>query len=67
MPTPFDSDIDLWLCALRAAGRSPVTLAGYRHTWGHFLTLDRPPCDRLHAAGRPCLVGRGEMRHLLRR
>ena len=42
MPTPFDSDIDLWLCAVRAAGRSPVTVAGCRHSWGHVLTwLDR--------------------------
>jgi integrase len=46
MEATLDSDIDLWLCALRAAGRSPVTVAGHWHTWGHFLDwLDRPATD----------------------
>ena len=46
MQTTFDPDIDLWLSALRAAGRSPVTVAGYQHTWRHFLAwLDRPATE----------------------
>jgi hypothetical protein len=46
MQTTFDPDASLWLSALRAAGRSPVTVAGYQHAWQHFLDwLDRPATE----------------------